>query len=687
MPILSLNRVMTKKKNGKTLKKHNARTRQRQKSAERKYTGVFHGSQLGFGFITADAEYGDRFNADLFVPARFVKDAVTGDRVKFTLHAFDGAAEAHVSDVISRGTVTFTGTYRYIKRREGNRLTVSHVVIADDKKLCFDTLIPPKHLSDAHDGDKVLCEITTYPDTANRIPARGIILRSYGPSDRLGPNVEALLDASEIRTVFPAPVTEQADALSRRRVLSRGRLDLRGEKIFTIDGADFKDMDDAISVKRTEDCFELGVHIADVSEYVTHNGILDEEAYLRGTSVYFADRVIPMLPPSLSNGICSLNPHVNRYALSAFLEIDRHGNIKSCRVAETVIRSAVRGVYSEVNDVLEKGNESKFHKKYAPVFDAGGLDDINALYNALCEKSRKRHAMQLDSPEVGFVTDGEGNVVDAFIRERGTAERMIEQFMLAANEGVASLLKDSGLPCVYRVHGKPDPEKLRSLSAFARVIGVDPSAIEHDDVTLYNVEKFLDEAKKKGKGEILSYMTLRCMMKARYERELSPHFGLGADCYCHFTSPIRRYPDLVVHRIIKTLLLHKKTEYGRGLFSYAEKAALRSNECEDRAVKLERDMDDLYMADLMKDRVGEEYDAVISGVTQYGFYARTGFGAEGFVRVGAVGTEYIQALSTLTVKSRPYRPGDCVRVRVAGADLSQRRIDFDLITDNGRQIL
>ena len=667
------------KKKVKLLKKANAKNRARKKLAVRTYTGVFSSTRDGYGFITADEEYRDRFGADVFVPARHVKDAVTGDRVKFVTDLYNGKTEAHITDVISRGTVTFTGVYRYVNRREGNRLTVRHVVIPDDKKLCFDTLIPPKHLSDAHDGDKVLCEITSYPDTTNQIPAHGIILRSYGNAEELYPNVFAALDAAGVRTQFPQAVNELADSLAKRRVLVRDRLDLRGERIFTIDGANSKDMDDAISVKADGDGFVLGVHIADVSDYVTHNSALDEEAYLRGTSIYFADRVIPMLPQSLSNGACSLNPGVNRYALSAFISVDAHGEITGCRVEESVIRSAVRGVYSEVNDVIGKGTDSRFYKKYAPVLGDGGLDDILALYRALCEKSAKRHALQLESAEVGFEIGEDGEVTDAFIEERGVSERIIEQFMLAANEGVASLLKERGLPCVYRVHGSPDTEKLKALKAFADSIGVNSTALCGDVIDQAAIDRFLSEAKKAGKGEILSYMVLRCMMKAKYDPEAAPHFGLGAKCYCHFTSPIRRYPDLVVHRIIKTLLLHDNAGKDRQLRSYAYKAAERSNDCEDTATKLERDMDDLYMASFMKDKIGKKYDAVVTGVTQYGFFARTEFGAEGFVRLGAVGTEYIAAISMIRTADKTYRPGDAVKVSVSEVSLSGRRIDFNTV--------
>lgn len=666
-------KINKKKQKIKTLKKANGRAAKNKR--EKTYGGVFSAAKDGYGFILADGD----FDADLFVPAKFVRDAVSGDTVRFTVSEHNGREEAHISSVVSRGTKTFAGVYKYIKRREGNRLTVKHIVIADDRKLCFDTLISPAHLCGAVDGDKVLCEIRSYPDTTNSTPARGVIVKVYGNSEKLYPNVYAKLDESGVRTEFPEAAVEHAESSASRRVQSRGRLDLREERIFTIDGADSKDFDDAISVKRNGGGFVLGVHIADVSEYVPQGSPADEEALLRGTSVYFADRVIPMLPQSLSNGACSLNPKVNRYALSAVMDIDARGEIKDCRIYESVIRSKVRGVYSEVNDVLENGENSRFYKKYAPVFDNGGLEDITALYEVLKGKSDRRRTLELDSPEFYFETGGDGEVTEAGIRERGVSERMIEQFMLAANEAVASLLYERGLPCLYRVHGLPDAEKLLSLKAFASSLGIDASALDKTGATLSDIRKFTDAAKAAGKGEIISFLLLRCMMKAKYDTVRSGHFGLGADCYCHFTSPIRRYPDLFVHRVIKTLLIHRDGDKDRMLRAYAEKAAFASNECEDRATKLERAMDDLYMCSYTKSRIGEIYDAVITGVTSYGFFARVPYGAEGFVRISAVNAEFIPTLCTIKTPSKVYRPGDTVKIRIADVSIGACRMDFDLV--------
>lgn len=674
---MSKRKTSKKTQKKRILKKADRHRLSKQKKSLKTYTGIFDGSREGYGFITADGD--DMSDADIFVPAKHVKDAVSGDRVKFTLDQYRGRPEAHIVSVVSRGTETFTGVYKYIKHREGNRLKASHIVIADNKKLCFDTFISPARLCGASDGDKVLCRITSYPDTTNQTPARGVIEKVYGNAEELYPNVYAIIDSYGIRTGFSSDVTESADSVSKRRVLKKGREDLTQERIFTIDGANSKDFDDAICVKKVDNGFELGVHIADVSEYVKHNCALDEEAYMRGTSVYFADKVIPMLPVQLSNGICSLNPNVNRYALSAFIKIASDGEITDCRIAETVIRSKVRGIYSEVNDVIEKGKKSKYEKKYAPVFDNGGLDDILQLYNALKSKSQRRHALELDSPEFCYEISEDGYIKNAFIEERGLSERIIEQFMLAANEAVASLLLKRGLPCVYRVHGSPDTEKLRQLKAFAESVGVDTSALCSDDITLYSVEKFLNSAKEQGKGEIFSYLILRCMMKAKYSPDHSSHFGLGAECYCHFTSPIRRYPDLVVHRIIKTLLLHDDKESDGKLRSYVYKAAERSNECEETATKLERDMDDLYMAAYSKNKIGLDFDAVITSVTSYGFFARLPYGAEGFVRLPAVNTEYVPALFTIITPKKTYRPGDVVKVTVSEVSVSGRRIELSLL--------
>ena len=659
------------------LKKADRRSMSKKNKPSKTYTGLFDSSSQGYGFITADEGSG-LGDADIFVPAKHVKDAVSGDRVSFTVQQYNGRPEAHIVNVISRGAETFTGVYKHIKRREGNRLTAAHIVISDNKKLCFDTYISPAHLCGAHNGDKVLCRITSYPDTTNQTPARGVIEKVYGNSDELYPNVYAIIDSYGIRTEFPEAVTDEAEATVSRRVLKKGRIDLTNERIFTIDGANSKDFDDAICVKKTNKGFELGVHIADVSEYVKRASGLDGEAYLRGTSVYFADKVIPMLPTQLSNGICSLNPKVNRYTLSAFIDIDKNGEIIDCRIAETVIRSKVRGVYSEVNDVIANGEKSGFYKKYAPVFDNGGLTDILDLYNALKRKSERRHALELESAEFCFDIDKDGNIINAYIEERGVSERIIEQFMLAANEAVASLLLKRGLPCLYRVHGSPDAEKIAQLKAFAESVGIDASSLTGDEISLASIEKFLNSAKEKGKGEVFSYLVLRCMMKAKYAPEHSSHFGLGAKCYCHFTSPIRRYPDLVVHRIIKTLLLHNEDGEAK-LRAYCYDAADRSNEQEDKATKLERDMDDLYMAAFSRDKIGQSFEAVITSVSSYGFYARLPYGAEGFVRLPAVNTEFIPSLFTVITPSRAYRPGDTVKVKISEVSLNDRRIELNII--------
>ncbi len=645
------------------------------KRPPRSYGGVFQSSADGYGFITADDK--DTFPADLFVPVKYVNGAVTSDRVRFTVGEYNGRTEARVTSVESRGVTTFTGIYKYIKRREGNRLTVRHIVIADDRKLCFDTLISPAHLNGANDNDKVLCEIKEYPDAQKREPARGVILKTYGSSDELYPNVAAALDNAGLKAEFPEDAEAFADGSAKRRVYKKNRLDLTEERIFTIDGAGSKDFDDAISVKRRNGGFELGVHIADVSEYVTEYSPADSEALSRGTSVYFADRVIPMLPVSLSNGACSLNPKVNRYALSAIMYIDEDGEIKDCGIYESVIRSKVRGVYGEVNDVIDKGEDSRFYKKYSPVFSDGGLDDILALYAALCRKSARRHALELESAEFRFDIDDDGNIVNAGFEERGVSERVIEQFMLAANEAVATALKNRGLPCVYRVHEEPDTEKLLKLKVFAESVGIDASALD-GDISLYQIGKFLDSAKAKGKGDIISYLVLRCMMKAKYDAEPSPHFGLGSPCYCHFTSPIRRYPDLMTHRIIKNLLLKKGGDAAH-YKTASINAAERSNEREEIAAKFERDMDDLYMAYYTKSFIGGEFDAVITSVVSGGFFARLPYGAEGFVRVSPVGAEYLPELMTLISHGRTYRPSDTVKVEVTDVNVSSRRIELELI--------
>ena len=343
---------VSKKK--KMLKKAAAKSRARSASKKRSaaYCGVFRSTKSGYGFIEPDEKYKDRFERDVFVPAKYVFDAVNGDKVAFVL---TGAGdEARIAHVISRGFTSFTGTYKTVSRLENGRRKTKHLVIADDPKLCFDTFLSEKNAAGAQSGDKVLCEIISYPNTTEEKPAWGRIAEIYGDSESLAANEKALLAYHKTRTEFPPEVTEEAARVSSNPVTKRGRTDLTGQPVFTIDGEYAKDLDDAISVGYDGDCYLLGVHIADVSSYVAEGSLCDREAFERGTSIYYADKVIPMLPRELSNGACSLNPNVNRRTLSVFMRINGEGETVSAKICESVIRSKVRGVYSEINDVIDK---------------------------------------------------------------------------------------------------------------------------------------------------------------------------------------------------------------------------------------------------------------------------------------------------------------------------------------------
>ena len=645
------------------------------------YTGTFSATRSGYGFVIPDEKYKGRFSGDVFIPAKYVFDTVDSDRVAFRLSG--GGDEGIIKEVISRGVTEFTGTFRIITRSVYGRRETKRIVIADSRKLCFDTFVSEKNTLGAADGDKVLCSITEYPDTTESKPARGRITAVFGSGDTLKANEEALLASHHARIAFPPDVLAEAAAVRSNPITKRGRLDLTDKLIFTIDGASAKDLDDAISVEREGENYILGVHIADVSSYVKENSQTDKEALLRGTSVYYADKVIPMLPAELSNGVCSLNPGVNRRTLSVFMTIDRNGETVKSEISESVINSKVRGVYSEVNDVIDKGENSAFYGKYACVFKNGGLNTLLALYGVLAEKSKRRGALELETPEPVFVIE-DGMTKDVTQAQRGISERVIEQFMIAANEAVAKTMKERGLPCIYRTHDEPDEEKIQKLLLSARNAGLDIKHIKRKKIKPSDLSALLTQAEEKGCAEAFSYLILRSMMKAKYESEPSPHFGIGSENYCHFTSPIRRYPDLFVHRAVKALLVKNGTDkVKRGLVFLAHTSAQRSNDCEQAALLLERDMEDLYRADYMSRRIDEEYDGTVSSVLPGGIFVRLENTCEGYISFeNRRAYRYDGEKATITSNGKVYSVGVRLRVKTVAADIKTRRVDFEEIKDS-----
>lgn len=638
-------------------------------------TGTFMGSSRGFGFVRpADSAPGDA-SGDIFIPARDTFGAIDGDTVAYTVSATGTGerAEGRVTDIIERALTHVIGAITEV--RESGRMR--YAVQPDSRKLSFLVYVNNAAAVGARRGDKVEALITDYPD--ERHDALGQITTVFGPADSTDANYVAVLHEHGIKTTFDRGLTALADRLSRTPVVPDGRLDLRDAVIFTVDGADSKDLDDAISVVRTDEGFELGVHIADVSYYVTEDDPLDREAFARGTSVYFADQVVPMLPKALSNGICSLNGGVDRYALSAFIELDTRGNILHTTLARTIINSCVRGVYSELNDIIAHGARSQYAQKYAPLGDS--LNDALDLYRVLAAKSRARGAVELETVEAKIIVDDERGPIDIVKRERGVSERIIEQFMLAANEAVAGWLYGRKFPCVYRTHEQPNDEKLHSLRVFASNAGLDIRPLHERPVRAAALQSVLDQAKRKGIESIISTVLLRSMMKARYSPACSPHFGLAIERYCHFTSPIRRYPDLATHRIICAVLDGSlQGEKLARMERFAAQAAEASSENEKRAMGAEREIEDLYRCVFMQDKIGARYPARVSSLTGFGLFCELDNTCEGLVPVNTMRGHFTfnERNMTLQSKYKIYRLGDQVRVKIASVDLAAKRIYMEL---------
>lgn len=648
--------------------------------------GSFRGNRRGFGFVTPEGS--DEREEDIYIPEEYVNDAIDGDKVVCELLGRARRGENH-GDFRPEGRIvrieehtrnTVIGTL--IKKNMGTRKKVHEIffVLPDDDRLAF-TVICETSEEDCREGDKVEAEIIRYPH--HGFAARARIIANLGESGSREANYESILRSNGIRTAFPADVLDEAQRVSSTAVrINKSHLDLRDKEIFTIDGADAKDLDDAISLEKTSKGWLLGVHIADVSHYVRPGSALDTEAMERGTSVYFTDKVVPMLPRELSNGICSLNSGVQRFTLSALIELDKNGTIIDVTLAESLIRSRVRGVYSEVNDIFEKGEDSQFAKKYAPVRKS--LDMMYQLYKRLKKRSLSRGALELETAEAAILLDENGEPTDILRRERGDAEKMIEQFMLCANEAVANKLCDMGLPCVYRIHEDPDPEKISSFCEFAYNLGLPVTELKQN-ATPAALGRIIAAAEEKGIAATVSGVALRCLAKAKYSAKPSRHFGLGIEKYCHFTSPIRRYPDLATHRIIKNTLI-AKTDSAKAEFwhSFAKRAAEQSSENELRAVAAERDIEDLYKCIYMSARIGNEYDGIISSVTSFGIFVELENTCEGMIPITDLDGwyEFDEKRMTLSKGTSVFSLGMQVRIRVEKADIIRGKVDFSLISQN-----
>lgn len=628
-------------------------------------SGEYRATQGDAAFFTPDSQ-GD----DYFLPRDKRMGAMNRDRVLVrATKKGSRRTEGEVVKILRRSTDTLVGEYNagYVK--------------PSDTLLKGNIAIPAGGGLNAFDGALVVVEILRYPDEDHL--GEGRIVEVLGSKGAFDARMQAIMHKHGVHRKFPKAALREAESLpdAIAPADAQGREDLRGMRIFTIDGADAKDLDDAVSIERLENGnLRLGVHIADAGHYVTAGSALDGEAWLRGTSVYMLNTVVPMLPEKLSNGICSLHGGVDRLTLSAFIELDRDGQNVNLHLCTSVINSAARLTYSGVNDLLMRQDASAFADMPEIVEDLRTLDELR---QRLYAKRLRRGTVDMDLPEVKIELDGEGVPIDIQPRERGNAERLIEECMLCANEAVAEYLYKLEMPCLYRVHETPDPEKLESLVIFLKNLGISTRGLR-GEVHPSRMQQVMQDAKGTGYENIVGRVMLRSMQKAVYSVDNKGHFGLGAAYYCHFTSPIRRYPDLVVHRMIKMALDGPPAE-GKldALKLELAETATQTSARERAAMESERDADDMAMARYMANHLGEEFSGIISGVTEHGFFVELDNLAEGFVRVTTLDDYFVLDRPHYLLRGQRsgfiYRMGDKVRVVVSAADTETNRVEFDVV--------
>lgn len=639
-------------------------------------TGTFIGHARGFGFVTPDAG-----GEDIFIPASETMGAMQKDRVLYkVLHKAEKGKKADgvIVRILERGQQRIVGTFEAGSKGYG-------FVVADDKKIAKDIFISRENTKGAVTGHKVVVEITDYGE--DRRNPEGKVIEILGHINDPGVDILSVIRRYELAVEFPEEVYAEIEHLGTEvaEADKKGREDLRDLLTITIDGADAKDLDDAVSLKRLGNGnFELGVHIADVSHYVRENTALDKEAYARGTSVYLVDRVIPMLPHKLSNGICSLNPHVDRLALSCLMEVNGRGEVVSHRILESIINSDYRMTYTAVREILEDGTPALL-EQYAEILPM--LEDMEELRQILGEKRRKRGSVNFDLPESKIILDENGKPIDIKPYEKSIATNMIEEFMLVCNETIAENSFWQEMPFMYRSHQEPDEDKLEKMEQFLRGFGY---YLRKKDGEIHprELQKVLQKAEETDEERIITRMVLRSMMQARYTAENGGHFGLAAKYYCHFTSPIRRYPDLEIHRMIKKMLhgeLDEKASayYRRKMPDWAKHCSKQERVAEDA----ERDTDALKKVEFMEDKVGQIYEGIISGVTNWGIYVELPNTIEGMVALSQMDDDYYEfdekkmlVFGKRTKKS--YRLGDKVVVSVAKVDRMMGTIDFVFEEEN-----
>ena len=634
--------------------------------------------QKGFGFLIPDTE-GEK---DVFIPSSSMNGAMNGDKVlvQITREDINGKKrEGEVTEVLDRANKKIIGVYED-SRNFG-------FVVPEDSRLNQDIFISKKDRNGASEGDLVICEIVKWAD--KRRSPEGVVKEVLGKKGDRGLDILTIIKKYGLPEEFPDKVLNYAENIEKEipeKEYSR-RVDLRNLRMVTIDGEDAKDLDDAVSIERLDNGkFRLGVHIADVTHYVREKNPLDREALKRATSVYLIDRVIPMLPKKLSNGICSLNPKVDRLALSCFMVIDNKGKVIQHEIQETVIKTSERMTYTDVTKILEN-NDEELIKRYNYLVD--DFKAMEELCNILREKRMRRGAIDFNFEESKIILNDLGKPIDIKPYDRAIANRIIEEFMLVCNETIAEHMYWTNLPFVYRIHEEPDEEKLEKFKEFIYNLGY---VVRWGQETHPRaLQDILDKVKGKKEETVVSTLLLRSMMQAKYSPECVGHFGLAAKYYCHFTSPIRRYPDLQIHRIIKEQLNGKIDEKRAGKLSgIVEVASKQSSEMERLAQEAEREVDDLKKAEYMQERIGEEFSAIISSVTSFGLFAELPNTIEGLIHITALDDDYYvydeAHLCLIGERTKKvYRLGDEVKVRCTRVDIDNREVYFDLIEEEPKE--
>lgn len=620
------------------------------------YTGTIEKHAKGFGFVRQGE------GEDIFIGPSNMHGAMNGDLVEVDLlppYLWNKSKEGIVTKVLERNYKEVVGTFQKNKK--------FGFVVSDDKKNPDDVFIKKEFFKNAQDGDKVVAKITKYPDNFSR--AEGRITQVIAKAGEAGGDISALIRSRGLFETFPSRVNAEAKFLFKQGILPEelnGRLDLRDKKIFTIDGPTAKDLDDAVSIEKLENgnCL-LGVHIADVSHYVKEDSNLDKEALKRGTSIYLVNRVVPMLPKLLSNGICSLNPKEDRLTLSCIMEINQKGEVINHTIENSVIRSCARLVYDDVSDILEN-DDKVLSDKYAFILEE--IREMGKLADILRQKRKQQGSLDFDLEEAVIEVDEEERPIRIEVEPRRTANRLIEEFMLIANETVAEHFFWMEIPFVYRVHESPDGEKITELRNYLSNFGITLKG-SPDNVHPKMISTIIDGLEGKPYEAIVSRVILRTMKKAYYDTSCEGHFGLAFKYYCHFTSPIRRYPDLIIHRMIKAVLSGTMDEARTAKYRMdTEFAAEQSSVTERQAQELEREVEKLKKAQYMQQHIGDEFDGIVSGITDFGVYVEL--------------PNTIEGMAFAKDLTRTYQLGEKVKIQVLDARPEDRQIDFRILTNS-----